>query len=169
MHEIASIDRFIQAASLSFPVFYPNERGSTPLNSTPYVVRLHDFERISGTWPGRRDLVAHVSEVISRAEMLGVAVDFLLIGGSFTDMTNAAPRDMDAAWLYRVKDASTFDTASLRVLQAECKALRLDSRFIPADGDPLVLLKSVVFFSVLYSKKEGDARLTRGLLLVDCR
>jgi hypothetical protein len=58
--------------------------------------------------------------------------------------------------------------AALATLQAAAKARGLDLRLLPLDGDPLLLIKTVSFFSMLYSKNEGERTIIRGLVLVDC-
>jgi len=60
-------DRFLEAAAASFPVFTPNERESTPQNSTPYVIGIDSFKRIASTWPGREDLVGKLVAALKEA------------------------------------------------------------------------------------------------------
>lgn len=166
---IQSKSDFVSAADRSFPVFWPNERSSTPLNSTPYVVGIRDFADVAAGWPGRFELVQRLLRAIKAVHSIAIAIDFILIGGSFTVLANEAPHDLDAMAVYRVTGDGQFDAARLGMAQQALKSERLDIRFIPGDGDPLVLIKAVSFFSVLYSKREGDMNLSRGLILVNCR
>ena len=168
-HKDPATERFLAAAAGSFPVFAPNERESTPQNSTPYVIGIDSFKRIASTWTGREHLVGKLVAALNEATHAGIAVDFALIGGSFTVLTNSAPRDLDAVCLYRVADENLFDAGRLKVLQSAWKRLGLDARLVPCDGDPLVLIKTISYFSVLYSKKTGDMVVKQGLVLVDCR
>ncbi|HWU76269.1 MAG TPA: hypothetical protein VN043_07180, partial [Rhodanobacter sp.] len=142
---------------------------STPVNSTPYLIGLRDFLIKARQWTGRKELIDSLEFMLDSVESLGVKIDFILIGGSFTALSNCAPRDLDAVWLYRVFDINRFEPSKLRDFQACGKTNSLDIRLIPIDADPVIFIKSISFFSVLYSKKEGDMTLSRALILVDCR
>ena len=56
----------------------------------------------------------------------------------------------------------------LSVLQRSAKReLSIDTRFIPVDTDPLLVIRATAFFSLLYSKREGSNEITRPLLFLD--
>ncbi|HEX8263306.1 MAG TPA: hypothetical protein VF547_10580, partial [Allosphingosinicella sp.] len=63
---------------------------------------------------------------------------------------------------------------SLAALEHRGRAAGADVRFVALDGDPAVLIKSVSYYSILYSNdKQNDSelgvRVVRALLLLDCR
>ena len=159
---------FDAACEVGLPAFFSPEWASTPFNSSPYVVSYGHLRIVGRSWPGRGDLLDALDTALAHSKQAGIAVDAILVGGSFTALANLAPKDVDSVWLYRAKEGAV-DAAQLRGLQSSFKIQGIDARFIPIDGDPLVLLKAVSFFSLLFSKREGSVCIERGLLLVDCR
>jgi hypothetical protein len=89
-----------------------------------------------------------------------------LLGGSAIG-PKPEPGDLDGVLFYRWVDGNV-DAAALARLQASAKARGLDLRLQPVDADPLLLIKTVSFFSMLYSKNAGERTILRGLVLVDC-
>lgn len=156
---------FRQAEALDFPPFVTAERQSTPVNATPYLVSLSAL--VAGQALARRkrfiDELAVTLDELSDAGGQGVAA---LLGGSAIG-PKPNPGDLDCALFYRWS-AGTADVAALARLQRSAKARGLDLRLLPVDGDPLLLIKTVSFFSMLYSKNEGERTIIRGLVLVDC-
>lgn len=161
-------EHFDAACLQGFPAFISPERSSTPFNSSPYVVSYDRLRSVGKSWSGRATLLEALDAAWNRAKRSGIIVDAILIGGSFTALANPAPKDIDSVWMYRAP-GDTIDVAQLRELQASFKEMGVDARFIPIDGDPIVLLKAISFFSLLFSKREGSALIERGLFLVDCR
>ena len=159
---------FRRALRAGFPVLGTSEHRSTLFNSTPYVVAYAEFVQRAATWPGRADLVGALQECYSHAQAAGVVVDAMLIGGSFLDLEGEPPRDIDGVWLYRSAHGRGNDVEHLVALQKRFKAHSVDVRFVPLDSDPILLLKAVSFFSILYTKRKGEMAHSRGLLLVDC-
>lgn len=157
---------FQRAEALDFPPFLVAERQSTPINATPYVVGLSTL--VSGQALARRkrfiDELVVTLKTLSELGGEGVAA---LLGGSAIG-PKPDPGDLDCALFYRWVDGAA-DAAALARLQAAAKARDLDLRLLPLDGDPLLLIKTVSFFTMLYSKNEGERTIIRGLVLVDCR
>ena len=52
--------------------------------------------------------------------------------------------------------ADAVDALGLAELQKRAKAMGADLRFIPVDGNPLVLIKSISYFTRLYSERGPD-------------
>ena len=172
--EICSL-AFDEAEALGFPVFLTSSAKSSPVNATPYLASWARFRAAAAGWPGRERLVAALERVRGEAEGLGAAVDFILIGGSFTETAGPAPNDLDCVLFYRRQDpAGRVDPQALAALERGGKAEGADARFVALDGDPAMLLKSVSYYSILYSndkhrEAELGVRVVRALFLLDCR
>jgi hypothetical protein len=164
---------FRKAADLGFPPFLTTIAESSPLNAAPYLAPYRDFMDIALQWPGRQALIAGLDHVRQSSEEHGIAIDAILLGGSFADLSNAAPRDVDCLLLYRRADsARPVDAPALAELRRSAKRNGVDVRFLPLDADPIPLVKSLCYFTILFcqDKVEGaDARGGRGLVLLDCR
>lgn len=166
---------FDEAETLGFPVFLTSSARSSPVNGTPYLAPYARFQALAAGWPGRERLAAAVEQVRGEAEALDLAVDFILIGGSFTELARPGPNDVDCVMLYRRRDpAGRVDLAALAALERRGKATGADVRFVALDGDPAMLIKSISYYSILYSndkwnEAELGVRVVRALLLLDCR
>lgn len=159
---------FDQAVEHGIPVFMGDERASTPLNGSPYVIRLAQFIEIARSWPGRSELVESFQQCLDMAESHGVAIQMVLIGGSFTDLRNTSPRDLDSLWVYRLRQTDSNVVEHLKCMQRVFKLSKIDMRFVAADGELSLMAKAISYFTLLYSKVKGQMRFERGLLLVDC-
>jgi hypothetical protein len=171
----AARDCFGEAERLGFPAFLTPIAESNPVNATPYLCRYEDFRATASTWAGRKGLLAELERVRSAAEGCGVSIDAILIGGSFTDLSKPDPADVDCLLFYRRAAADNpVEAKRLAALRLRAKAAAVDLRFIPVDGDPLPLIKSVSYFTSLFSQDKPaetptTARSANGLVLVDCR
>jgi hypothetical protein len=156
---------FQQAEARDFPPFLTGERQSTPVNATPYVVNLSDL--VAGRALARRKrFVKELASAVGALKAMGAEGVAALLGGSAIG-PKPEPGDLDCALFYRwVEGRAAAD--SLADLQTSAKARGLDLRLLPVDGDPLLLIKTVSFFSMLYSKNAGERTIVRGLVLVDC-
>jgi len=156
---------FQQAEARDFPPFVTTERQSTPVNATPYVVGLSDL--VAGRALARRKrFVAELAAAVEALRGLGAEGVAALLGGSAIG-PKPEPGDLDCALFYRWVEGRPA-VAALAALQTTAKARGLDLRLLPLDGDPLLLIKTVSYFSMLYSKNEGERTIIRGLVLVDC-
>jgi hypothetical protein len=166
---------FDEAEALGFPVFLTASGKSSPVNATPYLASYSRFRAAAAGWPGRERLAAALERVRTEAEALGAAVDFILIGGSFTELARPAPNDLDCVLFHRRRDpAARPDVQALAALERRGKSEGADARFVAMDGDPAMLLKSVSYYSILYSndkhrEAELGVRVVRALFLLDCR
>lgn len=164
---------FLEAADLGFPPFLTSLAESSPLNAAPYLATYRDFMNIAAQWPGRQALIGALDHVRQSSEGHGIAVDAILLGGSFADRTNAAPRDVDCLMMYRRADsARPVDAQALGELRRSAKRNGVDVRFLPLDADPIPLVKSLCYFTNLFCQAQvegADVRGGRGLVLLDCR
>jgi hypothetical protein len=155
------------AESLWFPPFVGPERESTPLNASPYVAHLADLR--DGRFLSKRGpFVRQFTAAVDDFPGFGVRAVAALLGGSAIGPT-ADPSDLDAVIFYKSLEKRTPDAGGLLKYLKLCKARHLDLRAFPLDGDPIITLKAVSFFSMLYSKREGSLMIERGLVLIDCR
>lgn len=158
------VQAYQRVRSSGFLAFPDGERRATPLSAFPFHLRLSDLDSDWRFAPRRATLVRNIRSLLDRAVDTGAVPYALLIGGSFADRTVETPRDVDAVLFY----TGVADTARLATLQIEAKAaLLVDCRMVPVDGDPLIVIRSSVFFGLLYSKREGSMVITRPPLYVD--
>jgi hypothetical protein len=159
---------FDEALLADLPPFLMHPRDSTPVNATPYMLRYSRFRREAGGWAGRGDLLARLDEVMAVVRSHGLAIDAILLGGSFTELDKASVNDLDCLMFYRLQ-TSEGASNELAGIQRDAKARSVDVRFVPLDGDPLALIKLTSYFTLLYSKHKERHEIVRCLLLLDCR
>jgi hypothetical protein len=160
-------ETFAKAAELDFPPFLGPVPSGTPLNSTPYVAHLDDVVE-GGIMSNRRELLRQLVVAVEELAKRGVESVAVLLGGSAVG-PKPYPADLDCVLFYRLDQASPATRApNLAGFQRRMKARRLDLRLVPADGDPLLLIKAVSFFTTLYAMSEASEPV-RGLVLIDCR
>ncbi len=163
------------AAASGFPRFPTGVSHSSPLNATPYVFRYPDFQACLLSLRNRERPLQALTGVIADARLLNVEVALILVGGSILDPSNDHPRDVDCVLLYRAaRPGVIVDAQELCKLQLRAVSEGADVRFVPLDGDPLVVVKAVSFFTSLFGESKsavepGSDSRSRGLVLVDCR
>lgn len=151
------------------PLLQP-ELLSTPFNSTPYVVSIQQLHKDFGFNSRRRQLLSAMEGGLESFEHNGLYVPFVLIGGSFTQLSCLLPSDLDAVFLYRQVTGHDVSIDGLSALRQSLLSKRIDARMIPLDGDQLILLKSFGYFCLLLSKKErGSLELAKSLLILNRR
>lgn len=157
-------DHYRRAAGSGFPAFLGDVSDSNPINSTPYVVGLGDF--LSEPLPmAKLALRDTLSAALAKLPGFGLQAEIVLIGGSFLRL-DAEPRDLDCVVYYSRSGEIAGD---LPAWQAEQKSRGLDLRLIPLEMDPVMVLKTALFFGALYGADRGEAQgVRRGLVLVDC-
>lgn len=166
---------FEEAAGKGFPAFLTPVAESSPINATPYLSSYASFRGAAAKWPGRSALLDRLEQVRAASERHGVKIEAILIGGSFTELVKPAPADIDCIMFYRrAHPGETVQAKGLAELRRHAKRRHVDVRFLPLDADPLALVKSLCYFTILFSKDkhatdQTDVRVVRGLLLLDCR
>lgn len=154
---------FLQAQRLGFPAFIGSIEQSTPLNATPYVVSMAQFDAID--WPlDRRPLLDALKTAVAQLPDNGLRAELILVGGSFLD-PRLSPHDLDCALFY---SRDTDCTVNLNLLQEQLRTTGLDIRLLPLDIEPVMVLKMALFFGVLYTRGRGAQPQLRGLVLIDC-
>ncbi|MCF5141570.1 hypothetical protein FEM54_24800 [Pseudomonas edaphica] len=156
---------YANAKTLEFPAFIGNKSTCNPINSTPYITSLSRFFAEPKD-PKRRLLCARLKAAIAELAMADISVEIILIGGSFLDST-VIPGDLDCVLFYSMNaETSVLD---LQQWQRQMKAQDLDARLIPMDTHPLIMWKSALFFSVLYTQRKNGDGVPTGLILLDCK
>jgi hypothetical protein len=154
------------AEALFFPPFIGGERESTPLNASPYVAHLDDL-REGRFLSIRGALVREFTAALEGLPAHGIHAVASLLGGSAIG-PKPNPGDLDCVVFYEAANGAA-PTGNLQSLLTRSKARGIDMRLIPIDGDIVLLLKTVSYFSMLYSKNAGSLEIVRGLALIDCR
>lgn len=144
---------------------------SNPFNGSPYVTSLSGFLTRMEALPGRSFLRQPLTRLLHTLAAAGYAVDFFLAGGSFLDMDNTAPKDFDALCMYRVRPDEQGHPGALVNARKSCLDERLDLRFVAIDGEPLLYLKTLSYFSILYAQQKPTASKPHrpGVVLIDAR
>lgn len=156
-------DHYRLAAGLGFPAFIGDISESNPINATPYVVGLGEFLSESLP-PAKRALRDALSAALGMLPNLGLQAEIIMIGGSFL-RRDSKPRDLDCVVFYSRPGDLTGDVAAW---QAQQKPLGLDLRLIPIEMDPVMVLKTALFFGALYGIDRGGTQVMNGVVLVDC-
>ena len=161
-------ENFRLAQERGFPVFLTPERQSTPLTATPFVTTLSDIR--SGAALGHRNLLmTKLLRAVDHLPDLNLKATMILIGGS-TIGSKPDPSDVDAVVFYEAQgNPSQGFAKNLATIQKTSKQNDADIRFIPSDGDQIILARALIYYGMLYSKSEGSMNIERGLVLVDCR
>jgi len=160
-------DAYAEIRNAGFPIFPPGgERSATPLNCYPFHVSWTNLRADWAFTKRRAELVESLGTFRRLITDRGINSPGLLIGGSFADRGVEAPRDVDAVTYYAGELPGEADVLSTLQRQAK-RELSIDTRFIPVDTDPMLLIRATAFFSLLYSKKEGSSQITRPLVFLD--
>lgn len=159
-------ESFTEAARRGFPPFLGSVQSSTPVNSTPYVAHLRAAAE-DGIMSNRQGLLRELVAAVEEMSELGFETVAALLGGSALG-PKPNPRDLDSILFYRAREA-TPPIQALAAFQRRMQARRLDLRLIPVDGDPLILIKAVSFFTTLFAQSKDGTGPAGGLVLLDCR
>jgi hypothetical protein len=157
----------LKAERLFFPPFTGPVNESTPLNASPYLANLRDLR--DGTFlSARRILVDKFIAAIEQLSDYAVTPIAALLGGSAIG-PKPQPKDLDCIVFYESTGGAPLRSDGLQMFQKRWKLCGVDIRVIPADSDPILLIKTVSFFTTLYSESRGELMAARGLVLIDCR
>ncbi|WP_155616945.1 DUF6932 family protein [Xanthomonas translucens] len=147
-----------------FPAFPIGVERSNPINSTPFLELIERIGELAGD-PCREGLLKQLGSLLDVLRSNGVEPIALLVGGSFLRPL-VPPKDLDCVLFYQ----SNCDIAArLMMYQRNIAQVGVDVRFVPIDSDPLIVLKSAIYFGTLYGmRKDGDSE-RQGVVLFDCR
>jgi hypothetical protein len=159
---------FELAIESGFMPFRHGVGGSNPINSTPFFSSFEEFARLGKYSSQRLELINSAKWLIRESFDNGLELLLLMVGGSFLDISNLEPNDMDCVAFYKVRDKTLGIQAHwISTIRQRAKDRRLDARFIPTDANLLVLLRSAIYFSALFGESKAGLP-KRGVLLVDC-
>jgi hypothetical protein len=142
-------EAYEHAEQRGFPPFSGNIKATTPVNSLPYVTTFQRF-RARYTDERRHQLLSRLDRVLQRARDLGVIIEYMLCGGSFI-LLDKTPNDLDCVLFYRLAPEAAAAVPDLQELQIVAVKRGVDCRLIPLDGSPLVVLKSAIYFGLIYA------------------
>lgn len=153
----------------SFPAYAQEERLCSPTNSSPYRMIRADFDEVFKDDPWRLRLLRNIDDVLEPLRHHGIVVPVFLIGGGFVRRLRdgSRPSDIDGLAFYRMERPSPEAVKALGTAIFTAKKLHIDMRLCPLDADPIVTMKTAIFYSVLFSKVEGGMTIENGLILYD--
>lgn len=162
-----SREHFWNAMDSGIPRRLGGIESSTPSNSSPWVVGLKDFSRAFGIDPARALRIRALDGALQKLSDL-VNVECCLVGGSFLDLDNTEPNDLDIVVFYRARQDVDFELGkALQRLSRSFLLSKIDTRFVPVDVSPWVMVKLTAFFVMLYqSQRCSAAHAERGLVLI---
>jgi hypothetical protein len=161
---------YVEALARGFPRFLGKISDSNPLNAAPYVCSYDDLLKDFRKFPGRENLLRQLSDVLGEVRDKGLSIESMLLGGSFIDVENESPKDLDCVIFYRCTEkCALVDIRAIAEAQNEARRRGIDARFIPSDTDPILFVKAVSYFTVLYTASKPERKPALGPLLVDCR
>ena len=141
----------------------------SPTNSSPYRMTKEDLASVLKNDPWRLRLLDNVNTILDELEGYGVGVPAFLIGGGFVRRlkNGTKPNDIDGLALYRIDGNVPNAIRALAAAVSKAKRLHIDMRLCPIDIDPITMMKTTIFYSVLFSKAEGRMEIENGLILYD--
>lgn len=140
---------------------------SSPGNASPWMVDNAAFQRVFGGNALRKGRLAALQQAFDDLAQV-VDVQCSLVGGSFVDVANAAPNDLDIVVFYRARSEVRFEPGrALQRLTRKFLLEHIDMRFVPCDAEPWLLVKLTSYFTMLYqSRRPGTEDRSHGLVLL---
>lgn len=157
---------FERAALTGFALFPDGVPSANPVNAAPYVCTPAQLAAVCTSDPRRAALIGSWSQMLGSLASLGLDPVFSLVGGSVLDKARGMPGDFDCIVFYRCLAQAGGGPGQLADLACEAARDGIDARFVPIDGPPIVLAKSLAFFTLLYAQAR-PGRACHGLVLVD--
>ncbi len=159
---------FEKAVTNGFLAFPEGVDNSNPLNSTPFFSSFLEFSNRMDFSRRRKTLLVRLAALIKEISEQSIEPQVVMIGGSFLDTSNPSPNDIDCVIFYRSGFQSIATAGQwMSTIRDRAKAVRLDARFVPTDGNFIVLLRSAIYFASLYRESKNGAE-SRGVVLLDC-
>lgn len=140
---------------------------STPGNASPWLADRAAFERAFGGSSLRRLRLAALGRALADLAQV-VQVHCCLVGGSFVDVSNAVPNDLDIVVFYSARADVRFEPGrALQRLTRKFLLEHIDMRFVPCDAEPWLMVKLTSYFTQLYqSRRPGTDAREHGLVLL---
>lgn len=158
--------RFDTAVRAGLPRFLEQVNTSNPSNASPYLIDCEGFWQAFGSSPTRQQRLDALHQALSDLTDI-VEVACCLVGGSFVDLEQADPRDVDLVVFYRALEQSDHELGrALSRLTRKFGLRGIDARFVPCDAEPWLLVKLTSFFTSLYHADRDLPVHQRGLVLL---
>ena len=140
---------------------------STPGNASPWLADPAAFQRAFGGSALRQVRLAALQRALDDLAQV-VHVQCSLVGGSFVDVSNAVPNDLDIVVFYRARADVRFEPGrALQRLTRKFLLEHIDMRFVPCDAEPWLMVKLTSYFTMLYqSRRPGTEERQHGLVLL---
>lgn len=154
------------ARKKKFPCFLNPINESFPANSSPYYCNMEYLKNTFSNNSERIELYNAFSfclELIN--QKIGTPVGAML-GGSFLDLENSAPRDIDAVVFYESSNVQIKEGAVAEIHNLK-KSKNVDLRLCPLDFNPLWGLKVAGFYANLFMSSRSNKDSNNGCLLID--
>lgn len=163
------LSQFDDAMGKGFVTFPYGVEASNPINSTPFFADVRAFHSFSHVSERRKKLVSSLTKFLVELQLNGLKPLTFMVGGSFLDFSVSNPRDLDCVIFYQQCESSVIgNTEWISNTRRIAKVEDLDVRLVPTDGDLIVLLRSVIYFSALYGASK-NGKTSRGTILIDCQ
>lgn len=159
-------EAYCNALADGLPLFGLGVPQATPVNAAPYVVDVRIFKADFGVSERRRQLLTFWQQGIGEARGLGFDSHLAVIGGSFLDLGNLAPNDLDCAVFYDGSAESRSRATGLQAVQRRMIENGVDVRFMPGDQSRLFLAKAIGYFMLLYTQQRGHGAVRAPLLVM---
>lgn len=158
---------FQRAVDAGLPRFSLPIAESSPGNASPWMVDKAAFQRAFGGNALRRGRLSALQQAFGDLAQV-VDMQCCLVGGSFVDVANAAPNDLDIVVFYRARTEVRFEPGrALQRLTRKFLLDHIDMRFVPCDAEPWLLVKLTSYFTMLYqSRRPGTDDRNHGLVLL---
>jgi hypothetical protein len=140
---------------------------STPGNASPWLADSAAFHRAFGGSELRQVRLAALRSALADLAQV-VDVQCCLVGGSFLNISNTAPNDLDIVAFYRARADVRFEPGrALQRLTRKFLLDHIDMRFVPCDAEPWLMVKLTSYFTMLYqSRRPSVEERDSGLVLL---
>lgn len=161
-------NHFLQAFSEGLPNFLHDIPDSHAGNSSPYITDIIGLKDMFSTDVHRRDLLKNFDQVIDLVtQHLGSPL-MALSGGSFFDIKNKQPKDLDLVLFYEHSVDVAIKQGVIDHINQFATTNQIDLRLCPYDFNPLWTIKVASFYSHFYlNSKKSNQLLKRGVVLIN--
>ena len=164
---IAAGTDFQHIVDAGLPQYILPVSASTPSNASPWLTDTAGFQCAFGDSALRKQLLAALTRALADLAQV-VDVQCCLVGGSFVDVANTAPNDLDIVVFYQARAEVRIEPGrALQRLTRKFLLEQIDMRFVPCDAGPWLLVKLASYFTMLYqSRRPGTEDRSHGLVLL---
>lgn len=154
--------------SAGVPPFTESGDFSSPANSSPYCASRTELFEVFKDDPWRLTLLESADTILNDLEVQGISIPAFLIGGGFVRRLKGRtrPTDIDGLAFYTASNLDSKIVAELlHKSKLKAKLNSIDLRYCPLDSNPLIIIKSSIFYSSIFSKRKNRSHSENGLIL----